>query len=42
MLYGQAAGAVTAVRPAADVVREICDDAERLLRERPRTSSLRA
>jgi nitronate monooxygenase len=36
ILYGQSAGAVPAVRPAAEVVRQICDDAERLLRERPR------
>jgi nitronate monooxygenase len=33
ILYGQAAGSVHAVRPAADVVREISGDAERLLRE---------
>ncbi len=31
---GQGAGPITAVRPAADVVRMICDDAERILRER--------
>lgn len=31
--YGQGAGAVDAVRPAADVLRAICDDAERILRE---------
>jgi len=36
ILYGQSAGAVRAVRPAAEVVRIICDDAERTLRERPR------
>lgn len=35
LLYGQSAGAVSAIRPAAEVVRDICDDAERLLRERP-------
>ena len=35
ILYGQSAGAVPAIRPAAEVVRTICDDAERLLRERP-------
>jgi len=34
VLYGQSAGAVHAVRPAAEVLREICDDAERILRER--------
>ena len=36
ILYGQSAGAVPAIRPAAEVVRQICDDAERLLQERPR------
>jgi len=36
ILYGQSAGAIPAVRPAAEVVRQICDDAERLLRDRPR------
>ena len=36
VLYGQSAGAVPAIRPAAQVVRQICDDAERLLRNRPR------
>ena len=36
VLYGQSAGAVRAVRPAAEVVRTICDDAERILRDRPR------
>ena len=36
ILYGQSAGAVPAIRPAAEVIRTICDDAERLLRERPR------
>jgi len=34
-LYGQGAGFVRAVRPAADVLREISEDAERVLRERP-------
>jgi nitronate monooxygenase len=34
ILYGQGAGAISAVRPAAQVVRTICDDAERILRER--------
>jgi nitronate monooxygenase len=32
--FGQGAGSVNAVRPAAEVVRSICDDAERILRER--------
>jgi len=36
ILYGQSAGAVPAIRPAAEVVRQICDDAEHLLRDRPR------
>jgi nitronate monooxygenase len=36
VLYGQSAGAVPAVRPAAEVLQTISDDAERLLRERPR------
>ncbi len=31
---GQGAGGVNAVRPAAEVLRSICDSAERLLRER--------
>jgi nitronate monooxygenase len=31
----QGAGLVTSIRPAADVMRSICDEAERLLRERP-------
>lgn len=34
LAMGQSAAFVRAVRPAADVVRGICDDAERLLRER--------
>jgi nitronate monooxygenase len=34
ILYGQSAGAVPAIRPAAEVVHQICDDAERLLRDR--------
>ncbi len=38
VLYGQSAGAVRAVRPAAEVLHAICDDAERILRER--TSSV--
>lgn len=36
VLYGQSAAFVNAVRPAAEVVRSICDEAERILRERPR------
>jgi nitronate monooxygenase len=32
--YGQGAGAIDAVRPAAEVLRVICEGAERLLRER--------
>jgi len=36
ILYGQSAGAVNAVRPAAEVLREICEDAERILHERSR------
>jgi nitronate monooxygenase len=35
VLYGQSAGFVTAVRPAAEVVRTICDEAESILRTRP-------
>ncbi len=31
---GQTAGAIREIRPAADVVREICDEAEAVLRER--------
>jgi len=34
VLYGQSAGAVPAIRPAAEVLREMCEDAERILRER--------
>ena len=34
VLYGQSAGAVNAIRPAAEVLRGICDAAERILRER--------
>jgi nitronate monooxygenase len=33
--YGQSAGSVDAVRPAADVVRSVCADAEAILRTRP-------
>jgi nitronate monooxygenase len=39
ILYGQSAGAIGAVRPAADVLREICGDAERILRDRARIMS---
>ena len=35
ILYGQSAGFIEAVRPAADVVRSISEDAERVLRSRP-------
>jgi nitronate monooxygenase len=35
VLYGQAAAFVNAVRPAAEVVRGICADAESVLRSRP-------
>jgi nitronate monooxygenase len=35
VLYGQSAGLVGAIRPAADVVRSVCDDAEAILRARP-------
>ena len=35
VLYGQSAAFVDAVRPAADVVRTICADAEAILRNRP-------
>ena len=34
LYMGQGAAAVTAKRPAADVLRDICDGAERILRER--------
>lgn len=34
VLMGQSAAFVSAVRPAADVLHEICDDAERILRTR--------
>jgi nitronate monooxygenase len=33
--FGPAAAAVDRIRPAADVITRICDDAERILRERP-------
>ncbi|MEY2476699.1 MAG: nitronate monooxygenase [Actinomycetota bacterium] len=35
VLYGQGAGSVTAVRPAGEVLRNICDEAEAILRARP-------
>jgi nitronate monooxygenase len=35
VLYGQGAGLVPAVRPAGDVLRTMCDDAETILRTRP-------
>ena len=35
VLYGQSAGFVSSVRPAADVVRSISEDAEQILRARP-------
>jgi nitronate monooxygenase len=34
ILYGQGAGTIRAIRPAAEVLHEICNDAERILRER--------
>ena len=35
ILMGQGAGQIRAIRPAAEVLHSICDDAERILRERP-------
>jgi nitronate monooxygenase len=35
VLYGQGAGAVTSIRPAGEVLRNICDEAEAILRARP-------
>jgi nitronate monooxygenase len=35
-LYGESAGSVSAVQPAAEVVRRLCEDAEALLRDRLR------
>ena len=35
VIYGQSAGFVNAVRPAAEVVRSISEEAERILRSRP-------
>jgi nitronate monooxygenase len=37
VLYGQSAGSVNAIRPAAEIIRTICEDAERILRSRPQT-----
>lgn len=37
VLYGQSAAFVDSVWPAADVVRRVSEDAERILRERPAT-----
>lgn len=35
VLFGQSAGAISSVRPAADVLRAVCDEAEQVLRARP-------
>jgi nitronate monooxygenase len=35
VLYGEGAGSVTAIRPAAEVIRIICEEAEEVLRARP-------
>ncbi len=35
VLYGQSAASVKAIRPAADVLRNLCVEAEQILRERP-------
>jgi nitronate monooxygenase len=35
VLYGQSARFVGAIRPVAEVIRTVCDEAERLLRTRP-------
>ncbi|HVW34145.1 MAG TPA: nitronate monooxygenase [Acidimicrobiia bacterium] len=37
VLYGQGAGFVSAVRPAAEVLRTLCEEAEAILRSRPGT-----
>ena len=37
VLYGQSAGLVPAIRPAAEVLRTVSADAERMLRSRPTT-----
>lgn len=34
LLFGQSAGSIHAVRPAAEVLRDICEEAEALLRQR--------
>jgi nitronate monooxygenase len=36
VLYGEGAGSVTAIRPAAEVIQMICGQAEEILRSRPR------
>ncbi|MDH4076158.1 MAG: nitronate monooxygenase [Acidimicrobiia bacterium] len=35
ILYGQSAGFVNTIRPAADVIHSLCDDADAILRTRP-------
>lgn len=35
MLYGQGAGSIDAIRPAAEVLERICGEAEEILRSRP-------
>ena len=35
VLYGESAGSVTAIRPAAEVIQMICGEAEEILRSRP-------
>ncbi|HET9876941.1 MAG TPA: nitronate monooxygenase [Mycobacterium sp.] len=35
ILYGEGAGSVTAIRPAAEVIAKICRDTEQILRSRP-------
>jgi nitronate monooxygenase len=37
ILYGEGAGLVTAIRPAAEVIQMICGEAEEILRSRPPT-----
>lgn len=37
VLYGQSAGFVSSIRSAADIVRNVCDEAETILRSRPRS-----
>ena len=41
ILYGQSAGLVDGIRPAADVVRGVCDEAERILSGRSGTGGSR-